>query len=49
MQVPLTGWMVAGWGLGVVGAWYAMVADLVVRAALVSSRFGHGGWKLIEV
>lgn len=49
VQVPLTGWMVAGWGLGVVGAWYAMVADLVVRAALVSSRFGHGGWKLIEV
>jgi putative MATE family efflux protein len=49
LRIPLTGWTFAGWGLGVEGAWYAMLADLFVRAALVLARFGHGGWKKIEV
>jgi Na+-driven multidrug efflux pump len=35
--------------LGVSGAWYAMAADLAVRAALILYRFSHGGWKRIEV
>jgi Na+-driven multidrug efflux pump len=30
-------------------AWYAMVADVLVRYALVTFRFNHGGWKRIEV
>ena len=34
---------------GVQGAWWAMVGDIVVRAALVTYRFLHGGWKRIEV
>jgi Na+-driven multidrug efflux pump len=42
-------WTVGGWSLGVVGAWYAMVIDLHVRAALVLYRFFHGGWKRVEV
>jgi MATE family, multidrug efflux pump len=36
-------------GLGVVGAWYAMVTDIVVRAILLAWRFFHGGWQRIEV
>ncbi len=49
LVVPLGGGTLAGWGLGVVGAWYAMVADLYVRAALVGYRFLHGGWKRVKV
>ncbi len=44
-----TDWVITGWDLGVVGAWYAMVIDLIVRATLVVYRFWHGGWKRIEV
>jgi putative MATE family efflux protein len=40
---------VPGWGLGVLGAWYAMVADLYLRACLTTWRFVHGGWKTIRV
>jgi putative MATE family efflux protein len=40
---------VHGWGLGVRGAWYAMVIDLVVRCLLVLYRFLNGAWKRIEV
>ncbi len=47
--IPGTGVVVTGWGLGVVGAWYAMSADLAVRATLILYRFSHGGWKRIEV
>jgi putative MATE family efflux protein len=43
------GWTLLGWNLGVVGAWYAMVTDLHVRAALVLYRFLQGGWKRIEI
>ena len=49
IHIPLLGWTIAGWNLGVLGAWYAMVADLSVRAALVVYRFNHGGWKQVEV
>ncbi len=49
VYLPVVGITVEGWGLGVVGAWYAMAADLHVRALLVSLRFLHGGWKQIEV
>jgi Na+-driven multidrug efflux pump len=43
-------WLLAfymGWGVS--GAWYAIVADLTVRAALFVGRFVHGGWQKIEV
>jgi putative MATE family efflux protein len=36
---------VPGWGLGVTGAWYAMVIDLVVRGGLFLGRILQGGWK----
>jgi len=40
---------IPGWGLGVRGAWYAMIADLAVRCLLVVYRFLNGAWKRIEV
>ncbi|MHA1565736.1 MAG: MATE family efflux transporter [Alphaproteobacteria bacterium] len=42
-------WTIPGWGLGVVGTWYAMVADIHVRAALIVYRITHGGWKRTKV
>lgn len=38
-----------GLGFGLSGAWYAMLADLSVRGALVAGRFLQGGWKRIRV
>lgn len=47
--IPLIGYAATGLGYGVVGAWYAMVADVTIRACLFSWRFFHGGWQHIEV
>lgn len=47
--VPLVHYTINGLGLGVVGAWYAMTTDIVVRALLLSWRFFHGGWQRIEI
>ena len=51
IQLPLFGreLTIPGWGLGVRGAWYAMIADLAVRCLLVVYRFLNGAWKRIEV
>jgi putative MATE family efflux protein len=51
IELPLPGldWSIAGWGLGVRGAWYAMLADLIVRCLLMVYRFLNGAWKRIEV
>ncbi|MCP3974187.1 MAG: MATE family efflux transporter [bacterium] len=49
ITIPGIGLTVAGWNLGVLGAWYAMVIDLCVRAALIVYRFSHGGWKRVKV
>ncbi len=37
------------WGLGVAGAWYAMIGEIFTRGTLVTVRFLQGGWKKIEV
>ncbi len=47
--LPIVDYPIMGLGLGVVGAWYAMVTDIVVRAILLAWRFFHGGWQRIEV
>lgn len=49
VHIPGTTLVLLGWNLGVIGTWYAMVSDLVVRAILVLYRFLHGGWKRVEV
>ena len=45
MRVPGTDLVVTG----VVGAWVAMVADVIVRGILLLGRFCHGGWRTIRV
>ncbi len=49
VHVPLVGVEFAGWNLGVVGAWYAMVVDVYLRCLLTSLRWWHGGWQRVEV
>ena len=38
-----------GFGLGVAGAWYAVVLDTSLRAILLAGRFGQGGWSRLSV
>jgi len=40
---------VHGWDLGLVGAWIAMFADLLVRGVLFFARFLSGRWKTVRV
>ncbi len=49
ITVPFFGWKLAGVGLGVVGAWYAMLVNCLVRSILVGWRFAHGGWQRVRV
>jgi len=43
-------WILAfHFGLGVQGAWYAMVTDLAVRSALIVVRFARGKWTRVRV
>lgn len=45
-RVPIVGDLeIVGMGYGVEGAWWAMVADVTLRAALMTARFWQGGWK----
>lgn len=50
-EIRLPGWEAAipGWDLGVTGAWWAMVIDVMVRSLLLSLRFVHGGWRRAKV
>ncbi len=44
-QVPLPGGMaLEGWGLGAVGAWYAMAIDLAVRGVAMALIFSGRRW-----
>jgi putative MATE family efflux protein len=49
IYLPVLGWSFRGANLGVVGAWYAMVLDIVVRCVLLMLRFRHDAWQRIEV
>ena len=49
IDVPILPFAISGYGLGVVGAWYAMAADVFLRSILVVIRFYQGGWKKIKV
>ena len=49
ISIPFTDIIVTGKGMGVEGAWYAMVIDIVLRSFLILARFQHGGWKHIKV
>jgi Na+-driven multidrug efflux pump len=38
-----------GLGLGLLGAWWAMFADLMVRGAFFLYRFASGRWQMVRV
>ena len=40
---------ITGFGLGVAGAWWAMVIDVVLRSVLLIFRFWQGSWKTMTV
>ena len=49
ITLPFVGRTISGVGLGVVGAWYAMLIDCFVRSLMVGWRFAHGGWQRARV
>jgi Na+-driven multidrug efflux pump len=49
VSLPLLDMQLPGAGLGIVGAWYAAVIDIVTRALLLIARFRHDAWQRIEV
>jgi putative MATE family efflux protein len=49
VTIPLIGHTVPGAGLGVVGAWYGAVIDIVARCILMIGRFRHDAWQRIDV
>ena len=49
VTIPLLETTLPGAGLGVVGAWYAAVIDIVARCILMIGRFRHDAWQRIEV
>ena len=61
VRIPLAFWLayptidlgalgvVSGWGLGLFGAWVAMVVDIWVRGSFFALRFASGRWKRIVV
>jgi putative MATE family efflux protein len=44
---PLGSW--SGWELGLMGAWWAMFADLIIRGLFFFYRFAHGSWQKQKV
>jgi putative MATE family efflux protein len=49
VPLPFVDSSLAGAGLGVVGAWYAAVIDIVARCLLLMARFRHDAWQRIDV
>jgi Na+-driven multidrug efflux pump len=49
LTLPLLDATIAGRGLGVTGAWYAMVTDVTLRCVMFTARYFQGGWSRIEV
>jgi Na+-driven multidrug efflux pump len=49
VHVPFLDYSLPGAGLGVVGAWYGAVIDIVVRCFLMTLRFRHDAWQRIDV
>lgn len=47
--LPGTEICLPGLGWGVMGAWVAMVTDVILRSVLAAGRFWHGGWRKVTV
>ena len=49
IHLPVFDLVIDGWGMGIIGAWYAMLVDVVVRSLMIAGRFWQGGWQHIQV
>jgi len=49
LTVPVLNCEIEGLGLGVEGAWFAMLTDCIMRSFMVGSRFVHGGWQRVRI
>ena len=49
VTIPILDYTLVGAGLGVVGAWYALVIDVTLRCVLLILRFRHDAWQRIDV
>jgi putative MATE family efflux protein len=50
VRIPLAYWLTSeAVKLGLIGAWWAMFADLYLRAGLLVRRFAGGRWKAVRV
>jgi putative MATE family efflux protein len=49
VPLPFTDLSIPGAGLGVAGAWHAMVGDVILRSLLALARFIQGGWQRVRV
>jgi putative MATE family efflux protein len=48
-QIPMSEISIQGLGWGVVGAWYAMAIDLILRSGMILWRFLGGRWRDVEI
>jgi putative MATE family efflux protein len=46
IAIPGTEIVLPGLGWGIYGAWWAMVADVLIRATLIGVRFWRGAWRV---
>jgi len=49
LNISWLGLHIRGQGMGLIGAWYAMIVDVFARSILMVFRFWQGAWKQIEV
>jgi putative MATE family efflux protein len=49
VHIPLTDIVIPGAELGVAGAWWAMVSDVILRSILAAGWFAQGHWKKVRV
>lgn len=49
LRIPLAYLVGYVWGYGLVGVWWVLCGEIVVRSLLFLGRFLHGGWKRLEV
>ncbi len=49
VPLPMVDFALPAAGLGVIGAWYAMIADVILRSVLAAGRFFQGGWQKVRV
>jgi Na+-driven multidrug efflux pump len=49
IELPLLAVEIPGAGWGVLGAWYAMLTETLLRALMIAWRFWQGGWQHVKL